>query len=96
MLKKYDMEVDFSDKFTYTPSGCKYCNNSGYFERIGIFEILTLTDDLKELIINGASSLEVRRQALKDGYRPLVVDGINKVLQGVTTLEEVNKKVILY
>jgi len=96
VLKKYDMEVDFSDKFTYTPSGCKYCNNSGYFERIGIFEILTLTDDLKELIINGASSLEVRRQALKDGYRPLVVDGINKVLQGVTTLEEVNKKVILY
>lgn len=96
VLKKYNMEVDFSDKFTYTPSGCKYCNNSGYFERIGIFEILTLTDDLKELIINGASSLEVRRQALKDGYRPLVVDGVNKVLQGVTTLEEVNKKVILY
>ena len=61
-----------------------------------MFEILTLTDDLKELIINGASSLEIRKQALKDGYRPLVVDGINKVIQGITTLEEVNKKVILY
>ena len=74
------MEVDFSDKFTYTPSGCKYCNNSGYFERIGIFEILTLTDDLKELIINGASSLEVRRQALKDGK----YDEIKKLVPDTT------------
>ena len=96
VVKKYGEEIDFTDKFTYTPVGCKYCNNSGYFGRIGIFEILILTDELKELIINGASSLEVRNLATTEGYRPLMVDGVNKILQGVTTIEEVNKKVILY
>ena len=95
-LNKYDINIDFSDKYTYTPVGCKDCNNTGYFERIGIFEILTLTDEIKELIVQGESSLSIRQTAIKEGYKPLAVDGINKVLQGMTTLEEINKKVIIY
>jgi len=95
-LKKYDIEVDFSDKYTYAPVGCKECNNTGYYERIGIFEILTLTDEVKELIIKDESTLEIRKIAAKQGYRPLAIDGINKVLKGMTTLEEINKKVIIY
>lgn len=95
-LKKYDMDIDFKDKYTYTPVGCKDCNNTGYFDRIGIFEILTLTDELKELIIKDESSLEIRKKAIKEGYRPLAIDGINKVLNGITTLEEINKKVMIY
>lgn len=95
-LKKYDMDINFKDKFTYTPVGCKECNGSGFLERIGIFEILTLTDEVKEAIVKGNSSLEVRKIAVQQGYRPLAVDGINKVLEGITTLEEVNKKVIIY
>ena len=95
-LKKYGVEADLSDKFTYTPSGCEFCNGSGYYDRIGIFEILSLTDEIKELIINGASSLEIRQLAMQQDYKPLAVDGINKIINGITTLEEVNKKIILY
>lgn len=95
-LKRYGREIDFKDKFTYTPVGCKNCNNTGYYERIGVFEILSLTDEIKEFIIQEKSSLEIRQLAIEQGYRPLVVDGIDKVLQGLTTLEEVNKKVIIY
>ena len=61
-----------------------------------MFEILSLTDEIKEAIIQGKSSLEVRRVALDLGYKPLAVDGIHKVLQGITTLEEINKKVSIY
>lgn len=95
-LQKYGINADLSDKFTYTPSGCEFCNGSGYYERIGIFEVLSLTDEIKELIINGASSLEIRQLAMKQDYKPLAVDGINKIINGITTLEEVNKKIILY
>lgn len=95
-LKKYGEEVDFKDKFTYTPTGCKECNNTGFLERIGIFEVLTLTDEVKEAIVKGASSLEIRKIAIEQGYRPLAIDGIKKVINGETTLEEINKKVIIY
>jgi len=96
IYKKYNMEIDFKDKVAYIPNGCKDCNHTGFYERIGIFEVLSLTDEIKELIINGASSIEIRELAIKQGYRPLAVDGVNKVLKGLTTLEEVNKKVIIY
>ena len=94
--KRYGEEFDFNDKFTYDPIGCDKCNNSGYYSRIGVYEILEVTEDLKELIIKDASSIEIKEQALKDGYRPLVIDGLRKVTNGVTTLQELNKKLIMY
>ena len=94
--KRYNQEIDFTDKYTYTPVGCKECNQTGYLGRIGIFEILTITDAIKEQIIQGASSLSIRQTALEEGYVPLSIDGIHKVLQGITTLEELNKKVAIY
>ncbi len=94
--KKYNVEFDLEGKYTYDAVGCRECNNSGYYERIGIFEILNIDDNVKELVVNGASSLEVREEALKGTYKPLVVDGINKVINGETTIEEINKKLILY
>ncbi len=77
-------------------SGCKECNNSGYYGRTGIFEILILTDRLKELIVHGASSIEVKRAALEGEYKPLVVDGFRKVVEGSTNLEELNKKLAIF
>ena len=94
--KRYNQEIDFTDKYTYTPVGCKECNQTGYFGRIGVFEILTITDAIKEQIIQGASSLSIRQTALEEGFVPLAIDGIHKVLQGITTLEELNKKVAIY
>ncbi len=93
--EKYGVKFDLSGN-TYEPVGCKHCNNTGYYERIGIFEILHITEDIKELIMNGTSSIEIRRKALKNGFKPLIVDGINKIIQGYTTLEELNRKLAIY
>lgn len=93
---KYNVDFDLDGKYTYDAVGCKECNGSGYFERIGIFEILSIDDNIKELIVNGASSIEIRNEALKGRFKPMVVDGINKVLNGITTLDEIDKKLIIY
>ena len=50
----------------------------------------------KELLVNGASAIEIRNEALKGTYKPLVVDGINKVLDGITNLNEIDRKLIIY
>ena len=91
--KKYGVEFDVSGK-TYDAVGCKHCNNTGYYDRLGIFEILNVTDEIKSEIMNGESSIEIRKEAIKQGYKPLIVDGIKKVIQGDTTLEELNKKLL--
>ena len=96
IAKQYNVDINLEGITTYEAVGCKDCNNSGYYERMGIFEVLDVTDELKELIVNGASSIEIRKKALEEGYKPLVVDGINKVVQGLTTLEELNKKLLIY
>ncbi len=93
--EKYGVKYDLNGT-TYDAVGCKHCNNTGYYERIGVFEVLEITDEIKELIISGKSSLEIRKQALQESYKPLVVDGINKVIQGHTTLEELNKKLLIF
>ena len=94
--KRYNIELDMTDKYTYDVVGCKYCNNSGFYDRIGLFEILNMNDELKELVVNGSSSIEIRNCALKNGYEPLVIDALRKVVNGVTTLQEVNKKLIIF
>ena len=96
LLRKYNIKINLDDKFTYTANGCKECNNTGYYDRIGVFEILTLTDEIKELITKGASSLEIRKLAIEQGFVPLTVDAINKVINGETTLDEINKKLVIY
>ena len=96
IAKKYGKEIDFTGKKTYDAIGCKKCNNIGYYGRIGIFETLEITDEIKELISKGASTMEIRSKALEQNYRPLVIDGINKVLKGTTTLDELNRQLVLY
>ena len=96
ILGKYREKVDFKDLKTYDSLGCDYCNGTGFYDRIGIFEILNITDELKELIVSGASSMELRKKALEENYKSLIVDGIKKVLKGETTLEELNKKLLFF
>ena len=93
--EKYGVNFDTSGN-TFEAVGCPHCNGTGYYERVGIFEILHITEDIKELILKGASSIEIRRKALENGFQPLVLDGLNKVVQGYTTLEELNKKLVIY
>ncbi len=96
IMNRYGEEVDFTGKKTFDSVGCDYCNNTGFYERIGIFEILDISDAIRELIVKGASNIEIRNKALELGYRPLVVDGLKKVLAGITTLDELNRKIVMY
>lgn len=94
--EKYGVNFDFYGKTTYDAVGCSQCNNTGYYDRIGVFEILNIDDELRELITSDASTLKMKEAASKKNYKPLVIDGIYKVLAGVTTLEELNKKLVIY
>jgi len=76
------------DKFLYG-AGCDLCANSGYRGRTGVFEILAMSDDIRMLILKEASTAQIRQQALEDGMVPLVMDGLLKVKQGITTVSEV-------
>ena len=93
--KKYGVEFDTSGT-TYDAVGCKHCNNTGYYDRFGVFEILNVSDEIKTMIMEGKSSIEIRNEAIKQGYEPLIVDGIRKVTYGDTTLDELNKKLLIY
>lgn len=90
--EKNNVKFNLDGKKTYDPIGCKECNNVGYYERIGIFEILVLDEKIRELITKGDSTLQIKEQAMQGKYRPLIVDGISKVLSGETNLQELNRK----
>ena len=94
--EKYNVKTDLTDKFTYDIVGCDKCNGSGYYDRIAIFEVLELNDELKEEIIKNESTLEIKKKALQYGYKPFIVDAMDKVIYGQTTLDEVNRKLIIF
>lgn len=96
IAKENGITLDFTDKKTYDVIGCDKCNHTGYYDRTGIFEVLIINDKIREMIINNASSIEIRNEASKENYKPIIVDGLNKVLEGKTTLEELNNKLIIY
>lgn len=94
--KSTGVDFDLDNAKLYEPVGCKYCNDIGYYERIAIFEVLCLDDYLKDMISEGKSSIDIREYAIKNTkYKPLVVDGINKVLEGITTIDELKSKITL-
>lgn len=73
----------------YKPVGCIECRNTGFMGRLGLFEMLPLSRDLKHLISQNAELESLRRQAIKDGYKPMRLAGAQKVAKGLTTIEEV-------
>ena len=83
--------ISNEDKKTYDAVGCEHCSNIGYKDRVAIFEVLQINDEIKELISNDESPIKIKREALKYGYEPLEIDGIRKVIDGVTNMKELNK-----
>jgi general secretion pathway protein E len=69
--------------------GCPECANTGYSGRVGIVEMLTMTDAIRSLVMRHATAGDLRAQALADGMLTMYDDGLRKALRGVTTLEEV-------
>jgi type IV pilus assembly protein PilB len=79
----------------YKGQGCSTCNNRGYKGRVGLYEVLEITDELRELILVGASALEIKRKAIEQGMISLRRSGLMKVAQGISTLEEVIRETVL-
>jgi type IV pilus assembly protein PilB len=79
---------------TFKGTGCATCNNTGYKGRIGLYEVMEITDELRELILIGASALELRKKAVDDGMITLRESGLHKIRAGVTTLEEVVRETV--
>lgn len=93
------IEVGFSPEEaktikTYKGKGCSTCNNTGYKGRIGLYEVMEITDEIRELILIGASALELRKKAIDDGMISLRESGLYKIRDGVTTPEEVVRETV--
>jgi type IV pilus assembly protein PilB len=93
------MQAGFSaeDAKTVVPNkgkGCEKCNNTGYKGRVGLYEVMEVTEDLRELILVGASALELRRKAVDEGMITLRGSGLRKVKEGVTTIDEVVRETV--
>ena len=69
-------------------AGCENCRNTGYRGRIGVYEMMTMTDDIRDMVLRRASAHELRRAATEAGMSTLKDDALQKVLIGLTTLEE--------
>src|SRR5690606_37898089 len=75
----------------YHPVGCDECNGTGYKGRIGIYELLKISDAIRDLITNQAPAHQIFEQAKSEGMQTLGEDGIYKVSEGTTSLEELNR-----
>ena len=69
--------------------GCKNCSNTGYKGRVAVYEIMIFNDELREFVLNGASTLELKREAIRQGMRSLRMDALTKLKIGLTSIEEV-------
>ena len=94
--EKNNIKFDLTKKKTFDTCGCEKCNYTGFLGRIAAFEVLNLDDEIKQAIMEEKSTIEIRKIAMTKNYRPLVVDAIKKVIEGYTTLKEVNNKLALY
>ena len=79
---------------TYKGRGCPSCNDTGYKGRIGLYEVMEITDEIRELILIGASALELRKKSIEDGMVSLRDSGLQKIRNGVTTIEEVLRETV--
>ncbi len=73
----------------YRPKGCRKCNNIGYKGRMGLFEVLVMSEAIERMTVDNASADDIKRQAISEGMRTLREDGFRKVLDGITSIEEV-------
>jgi type IV pilus assembly protein PilB len=80
---------------SYKGKGCQTCNGTGYKGRVGLYEVMEVTDELRELIIIGASAIELRKRAIELGMITLRQSGLHKLREGITTIEEVVKETVL-
>jgi type IV pilus assembly protein PilB len=75
--------------------GCANCNNTGYRGRVGLFEVMEISEEIRELVLSGASSIELRHKAIEEGMITLRMSGLQKIRDGHTSVEEVVRETVL-
>ena len=91
MIKEISGKSNLKEVLFYRGKGCKFCNETGYQSRTSIFEVLEVTEEIRNLIVQKESSDIIRRKAMEQGMSTMMQDGITKTLMGMTTLEEIRK-----
>jgi type IV pilus assembly protein PilB len=86
---------DVAGQKFYYGKGCENCNNTGYRGRMGLYEIMTLDDDVRDMIIKHASTQVLRNEAKKRGMRTLRQGGLMAIYDGITTIEEVVRETLM-
>jgi len=86
---------NLGDRQLYRGKGCDACNNTGYKGRIGLFELMTITDDVRDMIVRNASTDELRTKAKEDGMVSLREAGLDFIFDGITTCDEVIRETML-
>ncbi len=86
---------DVADKKFHYGKGCDLCNNTGYKGRVGLYEIMVFNDEIRDLIMNDASTTVLRNAARKNGMRMLRENGMKAIFDGVTTIDEVVRETIM-
>jgi len=95
MIGKLGMDPkEFEGVTLYEGKGCLECNNTGYKGRVGIFEVLPVTSEIRELILKRASNDEIKQKAVELGMTTLRSDGVAKIKQGMTTIEEIIRETV--
>jgi type IV pilus assembly protein PilB len=93
-LAELGLDTATGEATFYRPVGCRRCQKTGYLGRLGIYELLVLSDSLSKLCAQGASSQKIKAAAVKEGMRTLYQDGVLKARQGLVSIEEVRRVVL--
>jgi len=100
MPKKALLDIGFSEEEAETVKvfngrGCDRCNGTGYKGRVGLYEVMQISDEMRELILSGATAIDLRNQALREGMITLRKSGLIKIKAGLTNIEEVLRETVL-
>ena len=89
-LSRWNIDNEVKGKMVfYVGKGCKACDESGYLGRVGIHEVMEVEDEIRDGIMHRANADEIRTIAVKNGMTTMIQDGFSKVLEGLTTVEEI-------
>ncbi|MCC6769563.1 MAG: Flp pilus assembly complex ATPase component TadA, partial [Bacteroidia bacterium] len=91
-VKRLGFHVDLTDMELYHGAGCDNCNNTGHAGRLGAYEVMVNTDRLREMLMNHESATAIKRAAREQGMLTMREDAWKKALNGITTIEEVNRR----
>jgi len=78
----------------WKPAGCSNCNNTGYKGRTGLFEVMEIKGEMKELVLNKAQAQEIKRIAMQNGMITLRRSGLSKIKEGITSIDEVLRETV--